>query len=91
MTDFSLHSICVILFKYCKEDVFQKLIEDVVTHTKNLSLQLELYNNVVEVGKSLTLDFDDACQYIIAKTKFNFFSLLKLAYTVLISFTYKNL
>jgi predicted nucleic acid-binding protein len=66
-----LRSICIILFKYGKKDIFQKLIEDVVTHTKNLSLQLELYNNVVKVGKSLTLDFDDAYQYIIAKTKLN--------------------
>lgn len=66
-----MRSICIILFKYGKKDIFQKLIEYDVTHTKNLSLPVELYNNAVEVGKSLTLDFDDAYQYIIAKTKLN--------------------
>jgi len=30
MTDFSFHSIGVILFRYAKEDIFQKFIEDVI-------------------------------------------------------------
>ena len=52
ITDFYLRSICIILFKYGKKDIFQKLIEYDVTHTKNLSLPVELYNNAVEVGKA---------------------------------------
>jgi predicted nucleic acid-binding protein len=67
ITDFSLHSIGIILFKYGKEDVFRKFVEDIVTNIKNLSLPVELYNNVVDVRKNLTLDFDDAYQYTIAK------------------------
>jgi len=67
ITDFSLHSIGIILFKYGKEDVSRKFVEDIVTNIKNLSLPVELYNNVVDVRKSLTLDFDDAYQYTIAK------------------------
>ena len=67
VTDFSLHSIGVILFRYGKEEIFQRFVEDVVPNTKLLSLPMELYREVVNVSKSLNLDFDDAYQYSIAK------------------------
>jgi predicted nucleic acid-binding protein len=67
ITDFSLHSIGVVLFKYGKEDVFQKFVEDVIPNVKFLSLSMELYGEVVSVRKSLNLDFDDAYLYSLAK------------------------
>ena len=67
VTDFSLHSIGVILFRYGKEEIFQRFVEDVVPNTKLLSLPMELYREVVNVSKSRNLDFDDAYQYSIAK------------------------
>ena len=67
VTDFSLHSIGVILFRYGKEEMFQRFVEDVVPNTKLRSLPMELYREVVNVSKSLNLDFDDAYQYSIAK------------------------
>ena len=67
ITDFSLHSIGVILFKYDKQNIFQKFVEDVIPNTKLLSLPMELYVEVVNTRKGLNLDFDDAYQYIIAK------------------------
>jgi predicted nucleic acid-binding protein len=67
LTDFSLHSIGVILFRYGKEDIFQKFVVDVMPNVKLLSLPMELYREVVEVRKSLNLDFDDAYQYNTAK------------------------
>ncbi len=67
ITDFSLHSIGVILFRYGKEEIFQKFVEDVLPNTKLLSLPVELYGEVVNVRKSLNLDFDDAYQYSMAK------------------------
>lgn len=67
ITDFSLHSIGAILFRYNKEDVFRKFLDDVTPNTKLLSLPLELYGEVVNVRKSLNLDFDDAYQYSIAR------------------------
>ena len=67
ITDFSLHSIGVILFRYGKEEIFRKFVEDVVSNTKLLSLPVELYGEVVNVRTSLNLDFDDAYQYSIAK------------------------
>lgn len=67
ITDFSLHSIGVILFRYNKEDIFRKFVEDVMPDTRLLTLPMELYNDVVNVRKSVKLDFDDAYQYSVAK------------------------
>jgi len=67
ITDFSLHSIGVILFRYSKEDIFQKFIEDVMPDTNLLSLPKELYGNFVTERKAMNLDFDDAYQYSMAK------------------------
>jgi len=36
ITDFSLHSIGVILFRYGKEDIFQKFVEDIIPNTRLL-------------------------------------------------------
>ena len=67
ITDFSLHSIGVILFRYGKEEVFRKFVEDIMPNIKLLSLPMEQYREVVNVRKSLNLDFDDAYQYSVAK------------------------
>ncbi len=67
MTDFSLHSIGVILFRYNKEDVFQKFVDDVMTDVRLLSLPMEQYRDVVNACKTLDLDFDDTYQYCAAK------------------------
>ena len=67
ITDFSMHSIGVILFRYGKEEVFRKFVEDILPNTRLLSLPIEQYREVVNVKKSFNLDFDDAYQYIIAK------------------------
>ena len=67
ITDFSLHSIGVILFRYGKEEVFGKFVEDIMPNIKLLSLPVELYREVINVRKSLNLDFDDAYQYSMAK------------------------
>lgn len=67
ITDLSLHSIGIILFKYGKEDIFEKFVEDITPNVKLLSLPIEQYREVINVRKNLKLDFDDAYQYSIAK------------------------
>jgi len=67
ITDFSLHSIGVILFRYGKKEFFQKFVEDVISNTKLLSLPIELYREVANLSKSYNLDFDDVYQYSVAK------------------------
>ena len=67
ITDFSLHSIGIILFKYNKEDSFKKFVGDFMPNARILSLPPELYGDIVDIRKNLHLDFDDAYQYRIAK------------------------
>jgi len=67
MTDFSLHSVGVSLFRYNKEDIFWRFIKDIVPDIRLLSLPMELYEDVINIRKTLHLDFDDAYQYTMAK------------------------
>jgi predicted nucleic acid-binding protein len=67
ITDFSLHSIGIILFRYRKEGVFRNFVEDVLPNIRLLTLPIELYSELVTVIKSLNFDFDDAYQYSVAK------------------------
>jgi len=67
ITDFSLHSIGIILFRYNKEDVFKRFIEDFLPNTRLFSLPLDLYNEIITNREIFNLDFDDAYQYCIAK------------------------
>jgi predicted nucleic acid-binding protein len=67
ITNFSLHSIGVILLRYGKEDIFWKFVDDVILNVTLLTSPMELYRDVVNVRKSMKLDFDDAYQYSIAK------------------------
>ena len=63
ISDFSLHSIGVILFRYNKEDIFQKFIQDVLPKIGLLSLPIDSYKEVISARKTEKLDFDDAYQY----------------------------
>ena len=67
ISDFSLHSIGLILFRYNKEDSFKKFVGDFMPNARILSLPPELYGDIVDIRKNLYLDFDDAYQYRIAK------------------------
>jgi len=67
ITNFSLHSIGVILFRYGKEGIFQKFVEDVMPDISLLSLPMELYRDLATDRKDMNLDFDDAYQYSMAK------------------------
>lgn len=67
ITDFSLHSIGVILFMHDKGDIFQRFVDDVISDIEILNLRKELYRELTRIKKTLGLDFDDAYQYGIAK------------------------
>jgi predicted nucleic acid-binding protein len=67
ITDFSLHSIGVICFRYDKEEIFQKFLNDILPHVDFLTLPMDQYSEVIENKKKLNLDFDDAYQYTTAK------------------------
>ncbi len=67
ISDFSLHSIGVILFRNNREDIFQKFINDVIPNVEIITLPKKSYEDLMEIKRKLELDFDDAYQYKVAK------------------------
>ena len=68
ISDFSLHSIGVILFRFNKEDVFVKFCEDMCS-IPIIGLSMDEMTMVSKAKKRYGLDFDDAYQYTIAKLR----------------------
>jgi uncharacterized protein len=67
LSDFSLHSIGVILFRVGKGEIFADFTNDVLPLINILSLPEELIVQTVQAGKAFNFDFDDAYQYSLAK------------------------
>lgn len=67
LSDFSLYSIGILLFRQNKVDVFQEFISDVLPQTPVLSLPRAKLISVVQTKKDFNFDFDDAYQYAVAK------------------------
>ena len=67
ISDFSLHSMGVILFKNDKEKIFRTLLDDVITKVKVLTLSRNLYKDLAAVKNESNLDFDDAYQFKLAE------------------------
>ena len=67
ISDFSLHSIGVILFRNKKEEIFQSFVTDVIPNVIILTLPKLSYKNMVKTKKRIGLDFDDTYQYMVAK------------------------
>ncbi len=67
ISDFSLHSIGVILFRHKKIDVFNSFVEDLISKVQVLNLPNSEYIQMTSSSKTLKLDFDDLYQYQIAK------------------------
>ncbi|MCI5224015.1 MAG: PIN domain-containing protein [Candidatus Electrothrix sp. AR4] len=67
ISDFSLHSIGVILFRYKKGDVFNKFTKDIMPNVDVISLSTGSYRKLSTLKDKYNLDFDDAYQYKIAK------------------------
>src|SRR4030042_2358341 len=67
ISDFSLHSIGVILFRNNKEGIFKKFADDVIPKVEIIGLSKESYKDLPEIKKKFDLDFDDAYQYKVVK------------------------
>lgn len=67
ISDFSLHSIGVILFKNNKENIYLKFIYDSLQKIELLSLPKNSYSELNAIKKKYNLDFDDSYQYSICK------------------------
>lgn len=72
LSDFSLHSIGVILFRRNQPDAFLDFCSDMVEPGRLaiIGLSVQHMNRVAKASKEFRLDFDDAYQYVIAE-KYN--------------------
>ena len=69
ISDFSLHSIGVILFRNNKDTIFLEFTKDVIHKVEIITLQKSLYEDLAQDKKAFGLDFDDLYQYKIAKQR----------------------
>lgn len=67
ISDFSPHSIGVILFRYKKQDLFHEFIKDVMPKVDLLALPVVGYPDLLDANRDQRLDFDDAYQYCVAE------------------------
>ena len=67
LSDFSLHSIGVILFRNQREELFEEFCNDVLPEISILSLPKGVYSEITSLVEKLNLDFDDAYQVLVAK------------------------
>jgi len=72
VSDFSLHSIGLLLFRRKEHHIFRQFLNDIVFHagTRVASLPPEAMESVTETAQTFNLDFDDAYQYVAAE-KYN--------------------
>ena len=73
LTDFTLHSIGVILLKLEEAETFSLFVQDVLIDggVRLVGLQPDDMTSIVDAAGKYRLDFDDAYQYA-ASSKFNF-------------------
>jgi len=67
ISDFSLHSIGVILLKQKKPKVFEEFLSDVLKYSRIVSLPKDKYFEVTKISQKFNLDFDDSYQIAIAQ------------------------
>jgi predicted nucleic acid-binding protein len=67
ISDFSLHSIGVLLFRRQRADIFRKFTSDTLPVLTVLSLSSAGYTQVIVARDKYQLDFDDAYQFCVAR------------------------
>jgi len=67
ISDFSLHSIGVRLFRENAAPVFEAFVADSLPNLEIISLNEAGYGQVIAARRNFNLDFDDAYQFSIAK------------------------
>lgn len=67
VSDFSLHSIGVILLKRNAIDVLRRFLNDMLPTIQTLTLPTNAYESLIDGAQKFSLDFDDAYQHAVAK------------------------
>jgi uncharacterized protein len=66
ISDFTLHSIGVLLFRQKRTELFDEFAADTLSQFTILSLSETGYSKLADVDKRRELDFDDAYQFVVA-------------------------
>ena len=66
-SDFSIHSVGIILIKQKKFKIFEEFLDEITSYITILSLPQEKYSDLNKISKKYNLDFDDSYQTILAK------------------------
>lgn len=69
ISDFSLHSIGVILFRLKKSDVYTDFVNDIFTNIKLVSIPVKTYATMTKLSLEKGLDFDDTYQCLVAQER----------------------
>ncbi len=69
ISDFSLHSIGVILLRNKKGKTFSKFLKDILPKISILTLTKEKYIEIIKFSKKYNLDFDDSYQACLSVDK----------------------
>jgi len=69
ITDFTLHSIGVVLFRLGRAEVFLDFVRDTLPNVMIVTLPESEYHRAVEFHTKYGLDFDDAYQCAVALSK----------------------
>ncbi len=69
LSDFSLHSIGVILLRRRRAELFQLFLADVLPNVNVTGLASHAYDLVVEAHRDFSLDFDDAYRVVVAMSQ----------------------
>jgi len=69
LTDYSLHSIGLLLFRRKQHDIFHQFLTDRILNARIRlrTLTVQGILEVIEAAQRFKLDFDDAYQYVIAE------------------------
>jgi len=69
ISDYSLHSIGLILFRRNQHGAFGEFIQDMIINAgvQPIALSAEELGNVISAARRFNLDFDDAYQYAVAQ------------------------
>jgi predicted nucleic acid-binding protein len=69
VSDFTLHSIGVLLFRRKQPELFERFAADTLPQFTILSLSDPGYPQIVRANRRHGLDFDDAYQFLVAREK----------------------
>lgn len=67
ISDFSRHSIGIVLLKSKAMDVFRKFLADTLPSIQILSLPANTHESLFKAAREFALDLDDAYQHVLAK------------------------